>query len=134
MARTKQPKRKAKVGIIVQDLHKLQDQPGPSNFFLFYQYMGEEILHATAAKLMECIAMKTITINKSVNKWADWTRSKVRSIIEWIKTGGKNNKVVLEKLEKRCRDQFRNESHTKKHERKGKEGTVEYRPQQHKHL
>ena len=88
MARTKQQKWKVKAGSSVQDLHKLQDQAGPSNSFLFYWDVGEEIEHATAAKLERFIAMTTRLIYNSVSKWANWATSIVNSIIEWIKPGG----------------------------------------------
>ena len=60
--------------------------------------------HATAAKLEGSIVMKTRPIHNSVSKWADRATSKVKSVVEWIKTGGKNNKAVLERLEKRYID------------------------------
>ena len=43
---TKQQKRKAKAAISVRALHKLQDQVCPSDSFLFYPDMEEEIKHA----------------------------------------------------------------------------------------
>ena len=64
----KQQKRKAKTTIRVQELHQLQDQAEPSNVFLFYQDVEEEIGHATAAKLEGFIAMKIRPITNSVRK------------------------------------------------------------------
>ena len=75
--------------------------------------MEEGIKHATAAKLEGFIAIKIRPINNSVNKWTQRGTNKVKSITEWIKTGGKNNIAALERLEKRYRDQFRNKGHKK---------------------
>ena len=95
--------------------------------------MEEEIQHATIAKLEGFITIKTRPINNSASKRANWAPSKVKSIIEWIKMGGKNNRAALERLEKRYRDQFRNKAH-KNHGRKRKEGIVQYIPQWDKRL
>ena len=56
---TKQQKRKDKAAIGVQALHNLQEQARPSDSFLFYSDVEEEIEHATAAKLEAFIFMKT---------------------------------------------------------------------------
>ena len=124
---TKQQKRKAKTAISVWALHDLQKQACPSDIFLFYSDLEEEIeQHATAAKLEGFIAMKTRPINNnSVSKWAKWATSKVKSIVEWIKTLGKNNKEVLEQLEKRYRDHFWHQEHKKPWKKtKGRDSTV----------
>ena len=68
--------------------------------------MEKEIENTTAAKLERLIAMKNGPIHNNVSKWADRATNKVKSIVEWIKTGGKDNTAVLERLEKRYRDQF----------------------------
>ena len=121
----KQQKRKTKAAINVRDLHGLQDQARPGDSFLFYWDVVEKIEHATAAKLERFIAMTTRLIYNSVSKWANWATSKVKSIIEWIKPGGNNNRAALERLEKRYRDQFRNEAHKKsRKKRKGRDSTV----------
>ena len=47
--------------------------------------------------------------------------NKVKSIVEWTTTGGKNNKEAIEILDKRNRDHFRyqaHKNHTKEKERK----------------
>ena len=108
-----------------QELHELQDQAQPSNAFLFYQNIEEEIEHATAAKLEIFIAMKTRPITNSVSKRAERATWKIKSIVEWIKTGRKNNRKVLEILEKRYRDHFQHEAHKKpKKKKKGGDSTV----------
>ena len=61
-----QQKRKAKAAVSVRALDELQDQARPSNAFLFYQDVEEEIENATAAKLEGFIAMKTRPITNSV--------------------------------------------------------------------
>ena len=48
---TKQQKRKAKAATSVRALHDLQEQAHPSDSFLFYLDVEEEIKYATAAKL-----------------------------------------------------------------------------------
>ena len=98
---TKQQKRKDKAAIAVRALHNLQEQARPSDSFLFYSDVEEEIEHATAAKLKGFIILKIRPIRNSIRKWAKRSTSKVKSIIEWIKTGGKNNRAALERLEKR---------------------------------
>ena len=51
---------------------------------------------------------------------------KVKSIKEWIKMGGKNNRAaVLERLDKRDRDSFRHLAHKKPQKKmEGKDSTV----------
>ena len=103
---TKQQKRKAKAAITVQALHNLQEQARPSGSVLFYSDVGNEIENATSTKSEGFIAMKNRPIHNSVSKWANRAKNTVKTIIEWIKTGGTNNRAVLEKLEKRYRDHF----------------------------
>ena len=51
--------------------------------------------------------------------------SKVKSIVEWIKTGGKNDREVLGRLDKRYRDHFRHKEHKKPRKKtKGRDSTV----------
>ena len=88
---TKQQKRKDKAVITVRALHKLEKQARPSDSILFYSDVEEEIEHATAAKLEEFIAMKTRPIHNSVGEWAKQSTDKVKSIVDWIRTGGNNN-------------------------------------------
>ena len=85
-AATKQQKRKVKVAINVQALHDLQEIAHPNDSFLFYYYVKEEIEHTTAAKLERFIAIKTRPIHNSGSKWAEQAKSKVKSIVKWIKT------------------------------------------------
>ena len=91
----KQQKRKAKAVISVWAMYKLRYQAQPSDVFLFYQDVAEIIEHAPATKLESFVVMRTRPINNSVNKLAERTACKVKSITEWIKTGGKNNKEVI---------------------------------------
>ena len=86
---TKQQKRKAKATISVQASHDLQEIARPSDSFLFYQDVEKEIEQAAAAKLERFIVMTTRPIHNSVSKWTEQAKSKVKSIVEWIKTGGK---------------------------------------------
>ena len=125
----KQQKRKAKAAITVQAQHNLQEKACPSNSFLFYSDVEKEKKNATAAKLEGFIAMKNRSLHNSVSKWADRATNKVKSIVELIKTGKKNNRAVLKRLEKRDRDHFRITKRTRNHRRKRKEGTVQYIPQ-----
>ena len=64
----KQQKKKANVANSVQALYKLQGQDRPSNTFLAYQDVKEEIKHTTAAKLEGFIAVETRPITNSVRK------------------------------------------------------------------
>ena len=69
--------------------------------------------------------MKTRPIHNSVSKWAKQSTSKVKSIVEWIRTGGKNNKEAIERIEKRLRDHFRHKAHTKpKKKTKRRDSTI----------
>ena len=101
-----QQKRKVKAAISVQALHDLREQARPSDSFLFYPDEEEEIEYTTAAKLEGFIVMKTRPIYHSVRKWAERATSNVKSIVEWIKTGGRNNREVLDRLNKRQRYHF----------------------------
>ena len=62
--------------------------------------------------------MKTRPIHNSGSKSAKRSTSKVKSIVEWIRTGGKNNKEAIERIEKGLRDHFQHKVH-QKNERKG---------------
>ena len=98
---TKQQKRKAKAAINVQALHKLEEIARPSDSFLFYNDIEKEIEQGTAVKLEGFIAMETGRIHNSVKKWAERAKYGVKLIIEWIRTGGKNNRETVERAEKR---------------------------------
>ena len=84
---TKQQKRKAKVTISVWALHDLQEIARPSDSFLFYQDVKEEIEHTLEAKLEGFIVVKTRPIHNSVSKWTKRAKIKVKSKVKWIKTG-----------------------------------------------
>mmetsp|Transcript_3892 Transcript_3892/g.4016 ORF Transcript_3892/g.4016 Transcript_3892/m.4016 type:complete len:162 (+) Transcript_3892:2-487(+) len=124
--RAKQQKRKDKAAIAVWALHKLQKQARPSDSFLFYSDVEAEIENATSAKLEAFIAMKTRLIHNSIRKWVKRSTSEVKSIVEWIRIRGKNNKEAIERIEKRLRDHFRHEAHKKtpKKKTKGRDSTV----------
>ena len=130
---TKQQKRKGKAAISVQALYDLQEIARTSDSFLFYHDVEEEIEHATTAKMEGFIAMKPRPIHNSVSKWAKQAKSKIKSIVEWIKTGRKNNRAVIERVEKRHRDHFQHKAH-KKPKKKRKEGTVQYISQRYKQI
>ena len=96
-----------------------------SDSFLFYHNVKEEIKHATAAKLEGFITMKTRSIHNSVSKWAERAKSRVKSIVEWIIIGGKNNRAVIERVDKRHRDHFWHKAHKKpKKKTKGRDSTI----------
>ena len=100
-AATKQQKRKAKVAISVPALYHMICR---RNHFLvinsIYPDLENEIEYATAAKLDRFIAMKTRPIHNSISKLAIQATNKVKGIVEWIKTRRKNNRAVLEILDK----------------------------------
>ena len=69
--------------------------------------------------------MRTRPITNSVSKWAKQAICTVKSIVEWIKTGGQHNREKLERLEKRYRDHFRHNAHKKpQKKKKGSDSTV----------
>ena len=115
---TKQQKRKAKVAINVRALHKLEEIARPSDSFLYYQDVEKEIEQGTAVKLEEFIAMKTRPIHNSVKKWAKGAKSGVKSIVGWIRTGGKNNREIIERTERPLPTQSTQET-KKENKRKG---------------
>ena len=65
---TKQQKKNTKAAISVRALHDLQDIARPSDLFIFYPDVEEEIEQTTAAKLEGFIAMKTKPIHNNVSK------------------------------------------------------------------
>ena len=119
----KQQKRKATTAISVRALHNLQDQARPRNSFLFYQDLWEEIKHTSASKLEEFIVMKSRPITNGVSKWDKRATCKVKSIVEWIKTEGKNNKEAIERIDKKI-ETILGTKRTRNHKRKRKEGAV----------
>ena len=130
--KTKQQKRKAKVAISVWALHDLQEIARPNDPFLFYQDVEEEIEHTTAAKLEGFITMKTRPIHNSLSKWVERVKSRVKSIVEWIKTRRKNNREIIERVEKNI-ETISDTKHTRNQRKKQKEETVQYIPQWDKH-
>ena len=122
---TKQQKRKTKAVISVRALHKLEEISRPSDSILFYQDVEKEIEQGTAMKLEGFITMKTRPIHSSVKKWAKRAKSGTKSIIGWIRTGGKKNREIIARAKKRQRDHFRQETHKKpKKKPKGRDSTV----------
>ena len=124
---TKQQKRKAKAAISVRALHKLEEIARPSDSMLFYQDVEKEIEQGTAAKLEGFIAMKTRPVHNSVKKWVDRALSGAKSVVGWIRTGGKKNREIIERTENRQRVQFKM-NNTRNQERKLRAGTVQYTP------
>ena len=122
---TIQQKRKEKAAITVQVLHKLEEQARPSDSNLFYQDVEATIKLATATTLEAFIAMKTRAINNSVSEWAKRSTGKCKSIIDWIRVRGKNNKESIDRIEKRQRDFNRQEAHKKpKKKKRNRDSTV----------
>ena len=109
----KQQKRKEKAASTVRDLHKLQEVARPSDVTLFYQDVEKEIEEGTAAKLEGFVAMKTRPIHNSAEKRKDRAISGAKSVIGWVRTGGKKNIEILERNEQRQRNQFKNEQFKK---------------------
>ena len=54
-----------------------------------------------AAKLEGFIVMKSRPSHNSVSNWTKQATSKVKTIKEWVKVGGTNNREVLERLDKK---------------------------------
>ena len=76
------------------------------------------------AKLEGFIAMKTRPIHNSVKKWADRAISDAKSVVGWIRTGGKKNREIIERTENRQRIQFKNEQYKKTRKKtKGRDST-----------
>ena len=90
---TKQQKRKAKAVISVRALHKLEEISCPSDSFLFYDDVENEIEQGSAVKLEGFIAMKTRPIHNSVKKWAE--RQRVVSNQLW--NGSEQRERIKEK-------------------------------------
>ena len=103
---TTQQKRKEKAAVTVWALHNLEEQARPSDSILFYQDVEATIELVSAATLEGFIAMKTRPIHNSVREWAKRSTGKVKSIVDWIRTGGKNNKETIDRIEKRLRDYY----------------------------
>ena len=122
---TKQQIRKEKAATRVRELHKLQETARPSDAKLFYADMDRQIETSTAATLEGFVAMKTKSIHNSVKQWADTAKLGVKSLIGWIRTGGKNNREIIDRTENRQRTQFKNEQYKKpRKKKKGRDSTV----------
>ena len=57
--------------------------------------------------------MKTKPIHNSVKQWTDRAVIGVKSVIGWFRTGGKKNREIIERIENRQREQFKNEQYKK---------------------
>jgi len=57
--------------------------------------------------------MKTRAINNSVREWAKRFTGKVKSIVNWIRVGVKNNKESIDRIEERLRDYYQHKAHKK---------------------
>ena len=97
---TIQQKRKEKAAITIGALHKLEETAPPSNSNLFYQDVEATIEQVSAVTLEAFITMKTRAINNSVQEWAKRSTGKVKSIVDWIRVGEKNNKESIDRIEK----------------------------------
>ena len=80
---------------------------------LFYQNVENEIEKRIAATLEGFVAMKTRPIHNSVKKWADRAISGAKSVVGWFRTGRKKNRKIIERVENRQRNQFKNEQYKK---------------------
>ena len=106
-------------------MHKLQETAQPSDAKLFYADVEKQIETSTAATLEGFVAMKTKSIHNSVKQWADTAKLGVKSLIGWIRTGGKNNREIIERTENRQRTQFKNEQYKKpRKKKKSRDSTV----------
>ena len=106
-------------------MHKLQEKARPSDAKLFYADVEKQIETSTAATLEGFVAIKTKSIHNSVKEWADTAKLGVRSIIGWIRTGGKNNREIIERIENREGRQFKDEQYKKPRKKsKGRDSTV----------
>ena len=110
---TKQQKRKGKVASSARELHNLQEISRPSDAKLFYADVEKKIETATAATLEGFVAMKTKPIHKRVKQQADRAVIGVKSVIGWLRTGGKKNREIIERTENRQRIQFKNQQYKK---------------------
>ena len=109
----------------VRDLHKLQEQARPSDAKLFYADVEKQIETSTAATLEGFVAMHTKSIHNSVKEWADTATRGVKTLIGWIRTGGKNNRNIIEREEDRQRQRFKNEQYKKpRKKKKGRDSTM----------
>ena len=112
---TRQQIRKEKAATRVQALHKLQEIARQRDEKLFYADVDKQIETSTAATLEGFVAMKTKPIHNSVKQWADRAKLGVKSILGWIRTGGKKNREIIERTERR---------HTAHKKQKNKKKTI----------
>ena len=106
-------------------MHKLQEIAWMSDTMLFYEDVEKEMKCGTAATLEGFVAMKTRPIHNSVKKWADRAISGAKSVVGWIKTGGKKNREIIEITENRQKVQFKNEQYKKPRKKpKSRDSTV----------
>ena len=88
--------------------------------------MEATIEQVPAATLEAFIAMRTKAITNSVREWAKRSTGRVRSIVDWIRVKGTNNKKAIDRIEKRQRDFYRHEAHTKPRKKKRKRNSTVY--------
>ena len=124
-------KRKERAAITVRALHKLEEQARPSDSILFYQDMETTIERVPAATLKAFIAMKTKAINNSVREWAKRSTGRVRSIVDWIRVRGTNNKEAIDRIEKRQRDFYQHKAHKKPRKKKRNRDSTVYSTMRH---
>ena len=87
--------------------------------------MEKQIKISTAETLEGFVAMKTKPIYNSVKQWVDRAKLGVKSIIGWIRKGGKNNREIIERTENRERRQFEKEQYKNPRKKnKGRGSTV----------
>ena len=92
---------------------------------LFHKDLETEIEKGIAATLEGLVAMKSRPIHNSVKKWADRAISGAKSVVGWIRTGGKKNREIIERTENRQRIQFKNEQYKKPRKKtKSRDSTV----------
>jgi len=101
---------------------------------VIYEDVEKEIEKGTAATLEGFVAMKTRPIHNSVKKRADRAISGAKSVVGWFRTGGKKNKEIIERAEKRQRDHFRHEAHKKPRKKTIKRDSTVYSTMRQKSL
>ena len=80
---------------------QLQEIARPSDTMIFCQDMKKEIEKGTAALLERYVAMEMRPIHNSVKKLEDRAISGAKSVVGWIRSGGKKNREITERIENR---------------------------------
>ena len=104
----------------------MEEKSRPSDSNLFYQDMKATIERVPAATLEAFIAMKTKAINNSLQEWAKQSTGRVRSIVDWIRVRGTNNKEAIDRIEKRQRNFYRHKAHKKPRKKKRNRDSTVY--------